>query len=361
MATNFKVFFFILFCAVTAHAEDSWNAESWPQNREAPALQPGNPPELRICSQNLNNLGVQAVKRRERIDQKTAALVDRFKQTACDVIALQEVGGSDLSAAKSILKKLGMALEKATGRKFAAYVGEGVDRRIRNGFLIADDAGDVQQVKSFAFEPLPKLQVRGPSRRFSRGPLAVILNVKPKAGGSPKTFFIITLHFKSQADGWRDPTNTMFETQRMEQAEGLRRIVERETLRSAHSVVPVILGDRNSPDGTAVTDILTGRHTLSDYSTPGLCALDLHQRSACVFPAHEPPTYVGLLSRLNQYSGNPIASYRFRGKMILLDEIFVRPQDIGLFSTTPNKPVVGVAGNFDQGSDHKLVWTEANW
>ena len=46
---------------------------------------------------------------------------------------------------------------------------------------------------------------------------------------------------------------------------------------------------------------------------------------------------------------------------LLIDEIYVWPQDLAAARRRSGRLAVGMEGEFFKGSDHKLVWVELNW
>ena len=308
-------------------------------------------PELKVCSQNLNNLGVRS----KRSKKKIKHLVKRIVDAGCDVVAVQEVGGANKKAALRTLRGLGGAISEATGRSFQAFVGDTMDERIRNGFLVSKEAGLVVSSKSFAKGNVPKLTPWGPSRYYARGPYLIHLRVPGQGKSVTRDVLLLSIHLKSKANSWKDPTQTSFETLRMEMAEGVRQLAEKELRRVGEESVFVVLGDRNSEEHSASTDVLSGRRELSDFRRWGTCRLDQSLKAECSKESRK-TGFVPLL----ELTG--VKSYRYRGEMFLYDEIFVSEDDRWMFiAPKTGLPQVGTEGVFSRGSDHKLIWATVNW
>lgn len=314
---------------------------------------------IRFCSQNLHNLGLKTKKKsRKAHTEQRKLLIERIQQAGCDVVAMQEVVGKDKKSAQLLLSAFANNLSKTTGVEFQAYVGESNSTHIRNGFLIASGIGEVIEEKSFSNVTLASLQPLGPVKRFLRGPYALLIRVPKSGKAAEKKFFVVTMHFKSQSDGYRDITGLSFETLRMEMAETLRRIVEEET--AEHNAIAVILGDRNAASGFASADVLSGRRELSDFFHSASCEVPKNRVAMCKNPPRA-RRFVELLELFGEKTGKSLASYEYRKKQEILDEILVPASQIALFADTRGVPRVGTTGAFYRGSDHRLVWAEANW
>ena len=309
---------------------------------------------LRICSQNLARFGEVRKKGESKRVQKRF-LVSRMQDAECDIIALQEIYGENLTEAKRNIKDLAQSLGTSSGRKFAYYLGETIDPYIRNGFLVAEDKGAVLGVKNYLDEPLERLQPLGQVGRFLRAPIALLY----KTRSPDKTFFILNIHFKSKAFGFKDPTGNSFEAWRMEMAEGTRKIFKREINNQGAETVFVLLGDRNADFKGASAEILSGKHLLSDFTSKG-CSLNKELEAVCPQEINHQEEFVPLFAKRRedyprQYESG---SYLYKKKLELIDEIYILPQSLGLLKRENNTYRLGMEGEFLRGSDHKLIWAE---
>lgn len=320
---------------------------------------------LRICTQNLNNFQVEGRKRpHSSVEKHVQFLLQRIKEASCDVIAVQEVGGATKRIAHSNLEILSQALSRDTDRKFNSYVGKSDDGWISNGFIVADDVGKFLDLKSLTGANLPKLQPLGRSHRFIRGPVKLAMLVGSKRAKNWKKLVFFNMHLKSKSNSWKDPTKTSFETLRMEMAEALRIAAEREEEKGeGDRQVVIVLGDRNSDGDSASADILAGRLFLADFSTPSKCMLDSQLRSSCSNVSRRSPFLVSLFGE-EGFSPSMLqkrGSYMYKGKPYWLDDILVAKDDFRYFQRPDGSMAIGLEGQFNVGSDHKLLWAEMGW
>ena len=322
-------------------------------------------PELRICSQNLARLG--APSHREQIDWRRISpqdlLISRFLEAHCDLIAVQEVYGEDKPRAQRNLDHLASALSTAAGRQYLALVGDSSNEPIRNGLVYCPDALQLESVISLYGQNLPKLSLRAASHTFHRGPLAALFTATPHTGSGKRRVLAISFHLKSKIGGWKDPTNTDYETLRLEMAEQLRTFTLREATRLDPDTIAILLGDTNSGQASATNEVLRGTRFLEDFRPPGSCRISQDYHAACpALPPH-PPAFSGLLAL--RALGNPNlaaeGSYRYQSHQELIDEIFVRSPQLAVFERPDRKVAAGFCGQFNKGSDHKLLWAELNW
>ena len=311
-------------------------------------------PEFRLCSQNIHNFGDP--KGAKEFSKAKRALVERFVSTRCDVLALQEVYGEKTRVAEKNLNKLRKGLEEASGKSFEMYLGKTRDRRIRNAFLVRRGLGDVEGVKDFYRYSLPTLQVLGPVRYFPRAPLRLTLKVKKSAKDPSRTFNIYAIHFKSQADAWKDPTKTRYEVTRVEMAEAMREIVKNDLAENPQAV-PIVLGDRNSDQHAASAQVLEGKLKLEDFSSR--CRVRPTLEADCKMPSIE-ADWVAIISKLFPSSSGG-GTFRFRSQMEVLDDILIRKTDELLVRDGLGKFSAGTFGELGLGSDHKLVYVDINW
>lgn len=318
------------------------------------------PAEVRFCTQNLFNYGLPAQgKNAQRPADQKRDLIGRMTSARCDLVALQEVTGKDQRRAQRTVDDLANTLTMITGKRFTGMLGESRNDRIRNGFLVSDRAGTVLSTRSFYRFPLPPLQRRGPAQSFTRGPLAILLEVRPQTGAPPKRLIVINLHFKSSHDGWKDPSGTDYEAIRMEMAEAVRRGAD-EMVRGYGRHVPiVIMGDRNADEFSATSAILSGERVLDDFRIAGRCSLGEKNQPVCGrLPAHQ-PEFVPLFA--TKFRGQDTGSYRYKSRNGFIDEILIGAEDLELVQNTRGELAVGITGEFYHGSDHKLLWAELNW
>lgn len=327
-------------------------------------------PELILCTQNLQRFGEERRNNRNSREKGRAsqleALVERFIEGRCDLVAVQEVAGKNKRAAAASLNRLARRLSERTGRTFRGEVGEARDPSIRNGFLIADSLGKPAEIISYTDEEIPSVSRRRSAGFFVRAPLGVVIPISRAAPDGARhsevsrRFFVLNVHSKSRHGGEKDPTGTQFETLRMEYAEATRLIVRRELARLGAGTVAVVLGDHNTHELSASADILTGEYLLADFQPGGACGLTRDLEPDCSRAVSHPPMLVGLFElRRNRaprrYRGG---SFRYRGKESLIDEILISPADLPLVTGPEGGLRIAFKGVLGEGSDHRLLLAE---
>ena len=353
-----RLLLFVGFCLLVFLAV--WPAQFLEKIAEttSPDAKAGGEPisSLRICSQNLFRFG--EIKRRRKPAKQKQYLVKRMKKARCDIIALQEVIGESRSEALSIIAPLAESLQKATKREFAAYAAEENAGNMRNGFLVAADIGRVQSVASWHRQALPRLQVLGPPRRWHRGPLA--LHIALAGAKGPQDLLVVSMHLKSKYEHWKDPSGTSYEIERMESAEALRELSLKKAQELGPKTTLIVLGDRNSQIFSASAHILEGQRLLGDFRSNSHCSLTTELSPDCGGREKEPRRLLGLFAhqkRLCKGKCN-IASYRYRRKGELIDEVYLRPKELHLVQKDDKSLRIGLEGQFFKGSDHLLLWAE---
>lgn len=353
----------------------------WPMLAEAQSravslaqggLDPRGEPELVICSQNLENYGTLEQLRRRRpsaseqaLREKERRLATRFATAGCDVVAVQELLGSTLPAAREGLQRLAQALQRVTNRFFEARVGESNDNLLHNGYLVAKDRAEIVNAVSYVDVELPKISDKQRPRKFSRGPYELQLAVRPRGEGPVKTVTLVNFHFKSRRGNPGDPAGLQWETYRMEMSEGLRRIVESRHARSFVSgeTLLVVLGDRNSNYGTASAGILEGRLNLDAFRGSAPCRLSKMGAPLCQQSAVAPQRLFSVLRNDPEASRQP-GTFSYRGAHLWLDDILLPAETLPYARSHAFEE-----GNYEaavlytprQASDHALISVTLNW
>lgn len=350
--------------------------------------------ELRVCTQNLHNLGItnsnvsaSTKKKKSKTKQLSvtahaALLAKRMHEAHCDVIAVQELGGETKDKAKKVLGILADELKSLSGCNYDTYVAETNDQRIRNGFLVNDKIGKPQRTFSFNRAYVPSLDSMSPQRRFSRGPFGVWLSVPSmdasrmgdtEAQNQPtntRTIAILTFHLKSQWGHWKDPSKTAYENMRMEMAEGLRRIARDIAADIGEGGVVLLLGDRNASYDAPSSLILSGENILADFIKDGkkLCGVTQQLESTCVGDKRYPAYFLDLFAYKMQLLhsrptdiGSDLWSFEFKGRRQLYDEIYIEAEDSWIAKDNNGVPSIGALGDKNSGSDHRLMWVDLNW
>lgn len=328
--------------------------------------------ELTICSQNLKNYGLLSeVKKREdgvtegSLRERESELAERFAKGGCDVIAVQELLGKSPDTAMKGLASLAAAVRKHTNRFFDIKVGDTNDNISRVGFLVAKDRAEIANTVTYKQVILPTLTDNEKPRLFSRSPLEIQLNVKPKGEGASRNVSIITFHFKSKSGGQNDPALLEWETYRMEMAEGLRRIIESRYGKSFTTAdTPlVVLGDRNANFDVATAKILEGELILKSFQAPAICRLSKRGVPLCQAGAVMPQKLFSVLTTDPQSKGVP-GTFVYKGTFSWIDDIIMPQGSLPLAWASFDS-----AGDYDSGvistpkdaSDHSMVYVRLNW
>jgi len=332
---------------------------------------PRGEPELIVCSQNLENYGSFAdystrMRGNEReFAEKEKALIKRFIDTGCDVIAVQEIIASSAESAKEALERLAHGLRLTTNRFFEARVGESNDRMLHIGFLVARDRARILNTVSYARVELPQIADRQRPRGFSRGPFEIQLLVQGRDGSPDKTVNLVNMHFKSMSGRNPDPANLEWETYRMEMSEALRRIVRerhRASFESGETIL-IVLGDRNSHPDSASAHILKGTLTLAHFEAEGPCRLSKRGKPLCQKGTIQAKQLFSVLT------GDPVTKLQpgtilYAGNYYWIDDILMPAYSLPYAwerFDSEGRYAGGVLYTPKEASDHGLVHVTLNW
>ncbi len=324
---------------------------------------------LVFCSLNADNLGAtkkstrkKSKRSRNSEKKKLEHLARRISQAKCDIVAVQEVYGPSAVEAARNLRKLELIVEEHSaeefgGKKFKSFTGETLDRRIRNGFLVAEQDGlEVIEKFNFAKRPLPRDLLFSRLGYFSRGPFGLLFEVALPSGETQQ-ILALSIHLKSKSGAFKDPTQTKFERLRVQMAQGVREIVSKELSQRFPEALVVIAGDLNSERSDAASKVLEGSRSLSEFSK-GQCRIDTELEASCSKQSEMPPKLTRLFAAELEAWPEQIGkgSYKYKGRHYLIDEIIVSPRAAPLFRESDGSYDLGFEGKFYRGSDHKLLW-----
>lgn len=304
--------------------------------------------KLRVCTQNLQRVGKPPFGRnKDSVSKQTAYLIERIIKAKCDVIAVQEVYGKSKGEAAQELNDLTQQLSESAGNRYVSMVGDSQFDEIRNGFIVKENTSKILYSGSTPDGVLPKLNPLQRSKSATRRPFALLLDV----ANTKRDLLLLGIHLKSKVGGFKDPSGLDFETLRMESSEQAREFalqLVKENKKSS-DMVAVILGDRNSRDGSATDLILQGRLTLNDFRSTCSVKRDLEPSCQISKPAVFEPSIAPRTSR---------GSSKYRGEEELIDEIYVSSKYIDQLRASKTNLDYGLEGEFFKGSDHKLVWID---
>jgi predicted extracellular nuclease len=281
--------------------------------------------QLTVCSQNLENLGsIELMRGRNLLvthksrDKKIAGIVERMAKLDCDVIAMQELLGSQIDGTATA-EELAERLTKRTKRKYAVSVGVSNDPSSGVGYLYATDTLRLVDAHAYRDVSLPKLTFYQRLRRFIRAPYEIGFEILSEYHDI-KFIRLINFHFKSKsARSSQDMLGLHFEDWRMESAEALREIA-RDVVKS--SEVVVLLGDRNSGHDSASARILEGQLALSDFqkptSDPVRCKIGSDGVPLCLLGTGQASRFKSVLT-----DGMSKGSYVYKGRVSWLDDILI--------------------------------------
>ena len=323
-----------------------------------------------VCSQNLKNYNGEPIKRvagkevPAEANPKERALIKRFLRAQCDIIGVQELIGATDDIAQTNLNRLSEILRLSSGRRFIAKIGDVNEQSQRNAFLVAADKADIINTITYRKLLLPKLDDNQKPRQFSRSPLEIQIAVDAKDGRAPKNISLLNFHFKSKSGSKDDPAALQWETYRMEMAEGVRRVLTDRYKNQMMAGDPVvILGDRNAHFDTASAKILEGSLTLQDFKGKGRCRLTKRGTPVCQGNTRSPVSFYSVITNDPQTSKLP-GTFVYNSVFSFLDEIAVNPQALSLFRTNQDKEGdynSGIISDFEEASDHALVWSKMAW
>ncbi len=319
--------------------------------------------QLVVCSQNLKNYNALANLKAPK-NEKESALVKRFSEVGCDVIAVQEIVGSNEQAATDNLLRLAKFLKLSTGREFDVKAGELNDATQRVGFLVAKDRAEISNTATYKKLLLPKLDESQKPRLFVRAPLEIQLSVNGKKDSPNKQVSLVNFHFKSKSNSKDDPAMLQWETYRMEMSEGLRRALAFRFLKQPlNDQILVVLGDRNSHFDTASAKILEGGLSLDNFKGEAICRINKRGAPVCQGGAQKEKEFISVITTDPETSLNP-GTYKYNKTYSFLDDILTLQSNLAFFREDLNKE-----GNYDSGimykypeaSDHAMVWTKLRW
>ena len=304
---------------------------------------------ITICSQNLNNFGIiqgsdRGAANEQELRDRTFALTDRILAGDCDIVAVQEILAGSASGARRRLDALAQHLSRVAKRSFESYVGPSNDKSLTLGFLVDSSLFDLKDVRSHHRTILPTLALRQRPRRFARGPLEITL--RPRDGRG-RQLVLFNFHFKSKYAGYRDPAKLLWEGQRMESAEALRRIAIKrfEKLQRSDPIV-VLLGDRNSEPSSASGHILRGELELGDFRK-GCQA----EASGAIFCPKALFDSVRVHSVFDESARQRLGgTHRYRGKANWIDDILMIGQ------SSQQRREAGIVWQPRNASDHALIY-----
>ncbi len=321
-----------------------------------------------ICSQNLERYGSSRLFLKSNpelssgvFEKKQKALVRRMQEARCDSVALQEVMGKNRREAEESAESLASALSQATGRQYDAVVGETNDDFIRVGFLTDKKSLPLEKVIPFRDDELPKLSQFQRPRFFARLPLQVNLRAQ-LTNGSGRPVRLVTYHLKSKSGSMKDPAGLMWETVRMESAEKLRSLIEKNDKEAFQPGGPLlfVLGDRNNDEDSATAEIMDGKLRLSSFQSP------------------DPPCMVGKAAKVlcrDGYAGfSPVlfslfendpdtkdlpGTHRYRKTTSWLDDISAPEATLEYALEDPSREGdydSGIITSYPEASDHALLY-----
>ena len=314
------------------------------------------PGDFTVCTQNLGRLG-------SRPDQQTKESIrylgDRILKAGCDLVSVQENFGESKAEAETNLKRLVQSISSRSNAKFDYYLGDIYKGVIRNSFILRSDLGENAKVESFTKMQLKTYGKRTRVAYFTRAP--ALLKIKLSSlNESPKNIYVLNFHFKSKVDGYQDASNTQFESLRMQEADTLRDLALSISKPLSKDDLFVITGDRNSEADDAASDALEGEVTIADYGSSSCKISRESLRAICGGKKlKNSKKFIPLLEHYHWGKNHKwqFATYRYRKNYDIIDEILARPVDLDKISSESD---IGVMGDFNKGSDHKLVYARFN-
>lgn len=316
--------------------------------------------KLTICSLNLYRLGEKGFKNEspEFLSQRKY-LADRIIDEDCDIIALQELVGKKKSKSAAVLHNLiNYIHSKSEHRLYKFLLGESNDSWNRNAFIYDSEFLNYKNFKSWNKQTLIKDDIRSSPWSHTRGPISVFFNFKKNKFNIKEDILVVNYHLKSKASGWKDPLGTKFEYQRMLSANGIRDIIKSETNNVPVMPIVVLLGDRNSSNSGASSEVLSGRLNAVDFFRKGTCKISPEGSALCPPETFRTPDMIPVLQNKEIELGRKIGTYRIGRRLEILDEIYLSSNYYELVLGPRGEIRSKTVGEFKKGSDHLLSLVE---
>ncbi len=326
--------------------------------------------ELTLCSQNLENFGLEkdslaADPKLGAIGykQKVSGLVERFKVAGCDVIAVQEILGKKEEDAKAALDFLAAVMRSQIQRPFEARVSPAGDGRTRVGYIVALDRASIENLVSYGRIELPKLDPQEKTSIFERVPLEIQLEVKGQGDAPNKIVTLINFHLKSKAGASADPTALEYETVRMQMAEAISRIIDIRHSQNLDDNILAIMGDRNTDSQMAAAKILDGSLALMDFQKDGACRLSKKGLPICQTEKRRPQKLFSPLTS-DRHTSGVAGTYFYKEEASWIDDILLTSTGLKFARVSifeDDDFDTGTISNPKIASDHSLVFVRLNW
>lgn len=362
--------------------------------REEYWVDPRGEPELRLCSVNTGGYGlrgeVRKLLRGERANARKLlarerSIVKAIVEAKCDVVALQNLVGRDMTKVKEALERLSKKI--TTQREDAVWesvVADSNSRLLRNAFLVNTTRASIGRSESFTSTLLPRFDVFE-RPKFAHGPLQLEISVKGIEDPAPKRITLLTMNLAERLSS-RKPEPAL---ERMQMAEAIKQIglIHQQKLNPLDPSMLFLLGDLHGDLRTPESFILEGRRELPDFKTEGNCSLDPenNRRFSCKQKILRPAVFLPLnreswradfdyrkgkneddevvYKRL--YRLSPAARVKQRNSMIKRTSgIYTVQADIKhvwKLPWTPGDLKSGAVAVNNGVSDSPLVWAELNW
>jgi hypothetical protein len=322
-----------------------------------------------VCTQNLENFGTLATMRerypsmnKKSRNKKIQGLLSRFTQKSCDVIAVQEILGSNAKLARDAINDLSKSLSSFSGKPYKWLLGDGKDKFSRVGFLYNTNTTSLASSASYSDVELPRISKKQRPRYFLRGPLEIKIVPKKSSLNKPVIINLINIHFKSKSGAQRDPAQLAWETERMEMSEAVRRILlnrHKQSLVSPEQLL-LVLGDRNSHFDSASSLILEGVLHLKDFQENGLCRLSKIGTPLCRALDSKLVGAQRLFSVLHRdpQVGKLSGSFSYKGQGSWIDDILLASPTLPFAEVKPGDYDSGLVYEPKNASDHALAWVQ---
>ena len=345
-------------------------------------------PEVTVCSLNLDNYGLKKdvgtlLGRRasKRLKRKEKSFVKVVVEVDCDVVALQGVLGDGYGRARAAAERLAKKLKKASKQDWSFFVGGSVHKSSHQAYLVKEE--NVRAISTFAHSD-KRLPWFSPFvlNKFTRTPYEIRLAVKGKGKARSKNLYLLNIDFRQNVKAKeREP-----EIKKMQQAEGIRQLVELQLSKFTSDTPPIllVLGERDSVLGSASAELLEGSIHLRDFKkSQAVCELNENGFAKCPEKHGYPALLFGLFSSNVNKIKKPIRVIRegetkyysrksnkredfFQKKQLLerSTDIYMIQPDLIYASEHyqyPNQFAVGTA-DVKKGLAHSpLVWVKLNW
>jgi hypothetical protein len=236
--------------------------------------------EVRLCSLNLRNYGLQpevkrllkakgtvGYKKRER------AAINSISAQQCGIVAIQGVIGKNVETVSEALIQFTQRLSKKSGKEWKFAISSRSRELGVSGVLYVPQVAQFSGSKSYLDLELPRLG-KYDEKNFARVPMEAAFRIKRNGSDEINDLLIFVVHFQKALTSTK-PEPEFYRVQMAEAVRTLvaRRIAEEREKNPGKAPMIVVAGDIGSSLGRPAAMVLSGRLTLEDFSEGSGCKI----------------------------------------------------------------------------------------